>query len=126
MRPFLMLSALLAGACYGAPTPTTCHNKYVRDGRGDGYEDTYENCLARAEKRRAIHRAAARGEPTGRERHSIFPWRRNNVPAVVVNNQVTVEAPPPPPVEPTPAPAATEPPRAPTTRVFGRENGGSL
>jgi hypothetical protein len=56
-----LLCALLAG-CYGRATPENCYRKYVVNGRGDGYEDTYDNCLARADVRRARVRAKRRGE----------------------------------------------------------------
>jgi hypothetical protein len=120
MRNLALATSVALAGCYGAPSPTTCYEKYVRDRRGDSIEDTYENCLARAERHRVVARAELRGEPTDKRRHSIAPWRQPQ-PVVVISNQVNVE---PPPTREAPAvTSAPAPVQAPRERVFGKPGG---
>lgn len=61
----LALIVSLCSGClfgYGAASPKSCHAKYIRDRKGDGYADTYDTCMMRAETRKERAEAHARGE----------------------------------------------------------------
>lgn len=99
MTKTILVALLIGSGCYGAPTPTTCYEKYVRDKRGDAIEDTYDNCLAHANKCRSSAQDEHRGEPTKNTEQTVH----KTAPAI--------------------APPRVVPAQAPLERVFGKQQG---